>query len=197
MTTPDQLRAAFEAWWRDLDTRTQHSLYISHAEDAFDAGFLAGHAAALEGAQPVADTFPDGWHSAAVKPSAPGWYLRQYSDGIYAHYWTGSIWSSTKDGEAHWRQLADAPYPLWRAIDASPLPQVTPALSDERIEEIIEVSIGMPDDNEDTDRRTLIKFARAVLAAAAPDHSPDAGRASPTCKESLPVDADGVPDTSK
>lgn len=33
-------------------------------------------------------------------------------------------------------------------------------------------------------------------AALAAHHSPDAGRASPTCKESLPVDADGVPDTS-
>lgn len=62
------------------------------------------------------DTFPEGWKSAAVRPDAPGWYERRYSDGTYAHHWNGAQWSATKDGNAHWRQLADAPYPLWRSI---------------------------------------------------------------------------------
>jgi hypothetical protein len=65
------------------------------------------------------DNFPEGWKSAAVKPGAPGWYERCYTDGICAHHWNGQQWSSTKNGAAHWRQLADAPYPLWREL---PLP---------------------------------------------------------------------------
>lgn len=64
----------------------------------------------------MSETFPAGWSSAAVKPPAPGWYERHYIDGIYAHHWTGEHWTATKDGKPHWRQLADAPYPLWRAV---------------------------------------------------------------------------------
>ncbi len=68
------------------------------------------------------EIFPNGWLSAAVKPPAPDWYERRYSDGVYAHYWNGEIWSATKNGKAHWRQLADAPYPLWH-----PMPLATPS----------------------------------------------------------------------
>ena len=67
----------------------------------------------------MTDDFPSGWNSADVLPPSPGWYERRYYDGTYAHWWSGQQWSAAKDGIAHWRQLADAPYPLWRPIPAA------------------------------------------------------------------------------
>lgn len=98
MTNPDQLRAAFEAWarrggWSMKLWPSGLAEYISTATEAAWQGYIAGHAAALAGAQPVA-------------------WRRKERDGWWVYYET------EMEGAA----------PLY----ASPLPQVAPALSDER-----------------------------------------------------------------
>jgi hypothetical protein len=108
MTFPKDRQLASAA---DSDMREAKALCDMQDRDAAPG-------AAVPAEQTDARPFPEGWKSAAEKPPAPGWYERRYSDGIYAHWWSGEQWSATKDGNAHWRQLADAPYPLWRPVSA-------------------------------------------------------------------------------
>ena len=60
-----------------------------------------------------------------------------------------------------------------------------------------DIALGWPSPEEIAEHKANGWYAaEATVTWKRPGHSPDAGRASPTCKESLPVDADGVPDTS-
>jgi hypothetical protein len=116
MTFPKDRQLASAA---DSDMREAKALCDMQDRDAAPG-------AAVPAEQTDARPFPEGWKSAAEKPPAPGRYERRYSDGIYAHWWSGEQWSATKDGNAHWRQLADAPYPLWRPVYTPAAPPVQP-----------------------------------------------------------------------
>lgn len=57
-----------------------------------------------------------GWYSADQKPARAGWYERWFTDGCFMQHWDGKFWRASIGGKPHWRQLSDAPYPVWRGL---------------------------------------------------------------------------------
>jgi hypothetical protein len=55
------------------------------------------------------------WFSGDTHPIREGWYERQFTDGVFRHFWNGAYWSNRINGDPHWRQVGS--YPVWRGLN--------------------------------------------------------------------------------